>query len=115
MCDAQCGLTDTERDIARWLRKRAHVPIFVAANKCESTRVVVDGLNDFWTLGFGSPFPISAIHGNGINTLFEAIINQTSMQRFQHAVPSNITNFALLGRPNVGKSSLFNKSVSIVA
>ena len=108
VCDGQEGLTEQDRIIADWLRKNNKVPVYVAVNKCESeTRGLTQAL-EFWELGLGMPFPVSGIHGNGIGELLDDIAAK-HLNKVTTVLRENATNVALIGRPNVGKSSLFNR------
>ena len=103
--DGQVGLTVADEEIARWLRQQK-VPILLAVNKCESeTQGMLLGAQ-FWQLGLGEPYPISAIHGSGTGELLDQAIIHLA------AVPETPedpeTKVAIIGRPNVGKSSLLN-------
>jgi GTPase len=108
VCDGQEGLTQLDREIAGWLRKNNKVPVFVAVNKCESETQGACQAQEFWELGLGQPYPVSGIHGNGIGDVLDAI-TQNHLQKVTHVLKENATNVALIGRPNVGKSSLFNR------
>jgi GTP-binding protein len=103
--DGQAGLTIADEEIAHWLRQYP-LPVLLAVNKCESeTQGLIQG-NEFWSLGLGEPYPISAIHGGGTGELLDSLI--------VHLPPATAnpeeaeTKIAIIGRPNVGKSSLLN-------
>jgi GTP-binding protein len=103
--DGQVGLTFADEEIARWLRQQK-VPIFVAVNKCESE---INGLlqaAQFWQLGLGEPYPMSAIHGNGTGELLDKLI--AHLPEVSELPEDPETKIAIIGRPNVGKSSLLN-------
>jgi GTP-binding protein len=104
--DGQAGPTIVDEEIAQWLRLQ-NLPIFLAVNKCESVEQGSIQAAQFWELNLGDPYPISAIHGSGTGELLDALI--------QHLPPSedipdrdDILNVAIVGRPNVGKSTLLN-------
>jgi GTP-binding protein len=63
---------------------------------------------EFWELGIGEPIPVSGIHGTGLSDLMDSVTSK-HMKKIQNIVKENATNIAFIGRPNVGKSSLFNK------
>lgn len=108
VCDGQQGVTTLDGIIADWLRKNNKVPVFIAVNKCESTTRGMIQSQDFWELGLGEPYPVSGIHGNGVGELLDIITTQ-HMKKVVNVLKENSTNVALVGRPNVGKSSLLNK------
>ena len=103
--DGTQGITDGDLAIAKWLRN-TDKKIFVAVNKCESTTFGASLASDFWKLGLGEPYPLSAIHGSGTGDLLDLIISE---------LPQNVQVYdeetilmSIIGRPNVGKSSLLN-------
>ena len=108
VCDGQEGVTPLDRTLSEWLRKNNKVPIYLAINKCESeTRGNLMSV-EFWELGIGEPIPVSGIHGTGLSDLMDSVTSK-HMKKIQNIVKENATNIAFIGRPNVGKSSLFNK------
>ncbi|MCH2046983.1 MAG: ribosome biogenesis GTPase Der [Trichodesmium sp. ALOHA_ZT_67] len=106
--DGQTGLTGGDEEIAQWLRQQT-IPILLAVNKCES---ITEGLTQaamFWELGLGEPYPISGIHGNGTGELLDDLITYLPTQG--EITETNQTKIAIVGRPNVGKSSLLNSFI----
>ncbi|HYN52618.1 MAG TPA: ribosome biogenesis GTPase Der, partial [Thermoleophilaceae bacterium] len=102
--DARAGLRPGDAELARELRGGS-VPVIVAANKVDDGRQ--EGLaSEFYGLGLGTPMPVSATQGLGTGDLLDLIV-----QRLPEggAETSEVTRLALIGRPNVGKSSLLNK------
>ena len=71
--DGQQGLTAADESIAEWLRFQ-NVPVLVAVNKCESPQQGLAMAGEFWTLGLGEPFAISAIHGAGTGELLDQLV-----------------------------------------
>lgn len=105
LVDGQLGLTAGDREIAEWLRRQS-VPVLLAVNKCESIEQGMSQAAEFWELGLGEPFPISAIHGNGTGELLDELINH--LPSVDELVDNEEIKVAIIGRPNVGKSSLLN-------
>ena len=108
VCDGQVGPTNLDHDLADWLRKNCKVPLYLAINKCESQKLGAIQAAEFWDIGMGEPYAVSGIHGNGIADLMEIIFDDDKFTRVTNVEKENATNIAFLGRPNVGKSSLFN-------
>jgi GTPase len=104
--DARAGLRSGDDDLARELRK-ATIPVLVAANKIDSARSIPDAA-DFYGLGLGDPIPVSGVQGLGTGDLLDRIT-----EALEHAPePEDDTDtvrLAVIGRPNVGKSSLVNR------
>ncbi|MEL6496790.1 MAG: ribosome biogenesis GTPase Der [Cyanobacteria bacterium J06623_7] len=103
--DGQFGLTEGDREIAVWLRRQS-VPVLLAVNKCESVEQGMAQAAEFWELGLGEPYPISAIHGSGTGELLDQVI--THLPSVDELEEDNEIKVAIIGRPNVGKSSLLN-------
>jgi GTP-binding protein len=105
--DGQSGITAADQEVADILR-RSQKPIIVAANKLESSRLR-DGAYEFYELALGEVFPISALHGTGTGDLLDAIVESIPVSDIEEEDDS--IKVAILGRPNVGKSSLLNKLI----
>ena len=103
--DGQLGVTAGDREIAEWLRRQS-VPVLLAVNKCESVEQGLAQAAEFWELGLGEPYPISAIHGSGTGELLDELV--THLPPVDELVEDNEIKVAIIGRPNVGKSSLLN-------
>ena len=103
--DGQTGITAGDREIADWLRQQS-VPVLLAVNKCESVEQGIAQAAEFWELGLGEPYPISAIHGSGTGELLDELI--THLPPIDSLEETNEIKVAIVGRPNVGKSSLLN-------
>lgn len=103
--DGQTGPTTSDREIAQWLRQQS-VPVLLAVNKCESIEQGLVQAAQFWELGLGEPFAISAIHGSGTGDFLDALI--THLPPIDAISEDPETKVAIVGRPNVGKSSLLN-------
>ena len=106
--DATVGATDTDEAVVRVLR-RAGRPVVLAANKVDDQRTEADAAG-LWALGLGEPYPVSALHGRGsgdlLDAVFEALPELPAEQLGAKGGPRRV---AILGKPNVGKSSLLNK------
>ncbi|MCU1600712.1 MAG: GTP-binding protein engA [Frankiales bacterium] len=106
--DNTVGPTDADEAVIKVLRK-SKKPVVLAANKVDDERGEADAAY-LWSLGLGEPYVVSALHGRGSGELLDAILEalpETPAERFeQEAGPRRV---ALLGRPNVGKSSLLNQ------
>ena len=103
--DGQQGLTAADEAIAAWLRQQK-CPALLGVNKCESPDQGLAMAAEFWSLGLGEPQPISAIHGAGTGDLLDQVLDFLPPQEEEEA-PEPI-QLAIVGRPNVGKSSLLN-------
>ena len=106
--DAEVGITDTDEAVVQVLR-RAKKPVVLAANKVDGTRQELEA-SSLWGLGLGEPYPVSALHGRGSGDLLDALCWRrcpTPTRRW--LVEGGPHRVALLGRPNVGKSSLLNR------
>ncbi len=103
--DGQQGLTAADESIAEWLRFQK-VPVLVAVNKCESPQQGLAMASEFWTLGLGEPYAISAIHGAGTGELLDHLV--TLLPPAAEEEGEEPIQMAIVGRPNVGKSSLLN-------
>ena len=103
--DGQEGPTPSDQEIAQWLRQQK-VPVLLAVNKCESPEQGMIQAAQFWELGLGEPYAISSIHGNGTGELLDELIIHLPIVD-PDSEPDEI-KVAIIGRPNVGKSSLLN-------
>ena len=107
VCDIKTGMTAADQEVAGMLQ-RSKKPIVLAVNKMDSTGTIDPDFYEFYNLGLGDPVAISAVHGHGTGDLLDAC--------FQYLPPddgveedSDVVQVAIIGKPNVGKSSLTNK------
>ena len=106
--DASVGATATDEAVSRVLR-RSKKPVLLAANKVDDDRLLADTAS-LWSLGLGEPHPVSALHGRSSGDLLDAILKALpEAPREGVAATSGPRRVALVGKPNVGKSSLLNK------
>lgn len=107
--DGQVGLTASDERIVTMLRA-AGKPVVLAVNKLDD-RMADYTASEFWKLGLGEPYAISAMHGRGIGDLLDAALEQLSKTEKTSGflTPEGLRRVALVGRPNVGKSSLLNQ------
>jgi GTP-binding protein len=106
--DARVGAQDTDDAVVRVLR-RSGKPVVLAANKVDDVRTEADAAG-LWSLGLGEPYPVSALHGRGSGDLLDAVLAALpdAPPPAEHE-PGGPRRVALLGKPNVGKSSLLNQ------
>ncbi|MZH03736.1 MAG: ribosome biogenesis GTPase Der, partial [Nitrospinae bacterium] len=105
--DNQTGLTGPDREMVSQVRKMGK-PFFLAVNKVDSPSQHVV-LPEFSTLGLDNIFPVSAEHGPGLYELIEAVAEALPDMEEEHGFDEDTIRVAVIGRPNVGKSSLINK------
>ena len=103
--DVMAGMTDLDREVAGLLR-RAKKPILLVANKADTFEIGYQSA-EFYALGLGDPYAISAINGSGTGDLLDAIVNSLPEQK-ESETEKELPRFAVVGRPNAGKSSLIN-------
>jgi GTP-binding protein len=105
--DTTVGGTETDRALARILQ-RGGKPVVLAANKVDDERAEADA-SELWSMGLGEPFPVSALHGRGSGDLLDAVLDLLPDAPVDLVLPeTGPRRVALVGRPNVGKSSLLN-------
>ena len=105
LVDVNTGVTDLDEDVAQILR-RAKVPVLLVVNKADNNEQIYEA-PVFYSLGLGDPFPISAATGSGTGDLLDAVIEKLKPGDSEN-VEDGIPRFAVVGRPNVGKSSIIN-------
>ena len=105
--DGTTGVTDEDEEVARVLR-RQDKPVFLVVNKKDNPATEQDGLWDFYALGVGEPRPLSAGHGHGTGDLLDDIV-AAFPEATDDEPEDDMLSLAIVGRPNVGKSSLANR------
>ena len=105
LVDVNTGVTDLDEDVAQILR-RTKVPVVLVVNKADNNEQIYEA-PVFYSLGLGDPFPISASTGSGTGDLLDAVVGQLKPGENDN-VEDGIPRFAVVGRPNAGKSSIIN-------
>jgi GTP-binding protein len=107
MVDARSGITAADEEVADMLR-RTQKPVILAANKADNAKLRQDAV-EFYSLGMGEPIVLSSIQGTGTGDLLDLIVDALPPEEEQsEEEEEEITRIAIIGRPNVGKSSLLN-------
>ena len=104
--DLKSGVTANDADIAHMLQKCGK-PVVLCVNKCDSLGDVPPDFYEFYNLGLGDPYPVSSVHGHGTGDLLDACIEKIDWEN-RTEYPEEYTKVAVIGKPNVGKSSLSN-------
>ncbi len=104
--DAMNGVTDLDDHVAQILR-RSRKPVILVANKVDSNEWVYN-VPEFYKLGLGDPYPISAVNGYGTGDLLDEVVKDLPVPEDDEAKLDDIPKFAIVGRPNAGKSSIIN-------
>ncbi|MGE5448790.1 MAG: ribosome biogenesis GTPase Der [Bacteroidales bacterium] len=103
--DVENGITDMDEEVASVLR-RSNKKIFVVVNKVDNNKRFIDA-NEFYALGLGELYPISSMTGSGTGDLLDDVVKEFP-EKVEEEMVENIPHFAIIGRPNVGKSSFIN-------
>jgi GTPase len=109
MTDTSTGITDLDESMADVLR-RSTKPVFLVVNKVDNNRRLLEA-SEFYSLGFEQIFFLSAISGSGTGELLDAIVEKIPEDRYAEDEGAGVPKFAIIGQPNVGKSSLLNALV----
>ncbi len=104
--DIRTGVTAADSEIASMLQ-RSGKPVVLVVNKMDSTGMTDPGLYEFYSLGLGDPIPVSAVHGHGTGDMLDACVENFPPED-ESDVDDDTICVAMIGRPNVGKSSLTN-------
>ncbi|MCD6291199.1 MAG: ribosome biogenesis GTPase Der [Anaerolineae bacterium] len=102
--DVRDGITSADMDVADMLRA-TRKPVVLAVNKADNLERDAEAV-EFWSLGLGEPYPISALHGRGVGDLLDVVVGRFPPQPEEEE--ADAVHIAIVGRPNVGKSSLLN-------
>ncbi|MGN0531997.1 MAG: ribosome biogenesis GTPase Der [Eubacterium sp.] len=106
--DIRCGVVASDQDVANMLQKSGK-PIVLCVNKCDKIGEPDPEFYEFYNLGLGEPFGVSSIHGLGTGDLLDEVISYFPENDEDEDVDEDIINVAIIGKPNVGKSSLVNR------
>ena len=107
VCDIRTGMTAADQEVAGMLQ-RSRKPVVLAVNKMDSTGLNDPEMYEFYNLGLGDPFPVSAVHGHGTGDLLDACFEFFPPEDQEEEEDDRI-KVAIIGKPNVGKSSLVNR------
>ncbi|MEA3396399.1 MAG: ribosome biogenesis GTPase Der [Chloroflexota bacterium] len=111
LTDAATGLTGADREVADLLR-RSDKPVLLVVNKVDNERRAQEAV-EFYELGLGEIYPISAIHGTGVGDLLDLVVSRLPAPVEEPERDEAAAHIAILGRPNVGKSSLLNRLLGV--
>lgn len=106
LVDGEAGVTESDRDLANHLR-RTETPLFLVVNKADNPKRDMNAA-DFYALGLGELFSVSALSGRGVADLLDEVVNVFPPDTGEEEEDDNSVKIALIGRPNVGKSSMLN-------
>ena len=105
--DIRTGVTAADEDVATMLQ-RSRKPVVLAVNKADSTGATDPMLYEFYSLGLGDPIAVSAVHGHGTGDLLDACMEYFPPEE-EDEIEDEVIHVAVIGKPNVGKSSLINR------
>lgn len=106
--DLKCGVVASDMEVASMLQK-SNKPIVLCVNKCDSIGAADPEFYEFYNLGLGDPIAVSSVHGHGTGDLLDEVIKFFPEQEEEEVEDEEIINVAVIGKPNVGKSSLINR------
>ncbi len=107
VCDIRTGMTAADQEVAGMLQ-RSRKPVVLAVNKMDSTGHNDPDMYEFYNLGLGDPYPVSAVHGHGTGDLLDACFEFFPPED-EEEEEDDVVKVAIIGKPNVGKSSLVNR------
>lgn len=105
--DMRAGVVATDREVASMLQKSGR-PIVLCVNKCDSVGELPPDFYEFYNLGLGEPYPVSAVHGHGTGDLLDAVFEYFPPESSEEQ-DDEFIKVAIIGKPNAGKSSLVNR------
>ncbi len=105
--DLRSGVVATDQEVASMLQKSGK-PVILAVNKCDNVGEIPVELYEFYNLGLGDPFPVSSIHGHGTGDLLDEVLKYLPEESNLEEDEEDAIKVAVIGKPNVGKSSLVN-------
>ena len=106
--DLRCGVVSSDYEVASMLQK-SNKPIVLCVNKCDSVGAPEPEFYEFYNLGIGDPFGVSATHGHGTGDLLDEVVKYFPEVQEDSEDDEEVINVAVIGKPNVGKSSLVNR------
>ena len=106
--DLKCGVVASDIEVASMLQK-SNKPIVLCVNKCDSIGAPDPEFYEFYNLGLGDPIAVSSVHGHGTGDLLDEVIKYFPEESEDEAEDEEVINVAVIGKPNVGKSSLINR------
>lgn len=106
--DLKCGVVASDIEVASMLQK-SNKPIVLCVNKCDSIGAPDPEFYEFYNLGLGDPIAVSSVHGHGTGDLLDEVIKYFPEESEDEVEDEEIINVAVIGKPNVGKSSLINR------
>lgn len=106
--DLKCGVVASDMEVASMLQK-SNKPIVLCVNKCDSIGAPDPEFYEFYNLGLGDPIAVSSVHGHGTGDLLDEVVKFFPEQEEEEVEDEEIINVAVIGKPNVGKSSLINR------
>ena len=107
LCDIKTGLTASDQEVANMLL-RSRKPVVLAVNKMDQVGATNPDIYEFYNLGLGDPIAVSAVHGHGTGDLLDACLQYFPAEE-DDDTPDDVVKVAVIGKPNVGKSSLINR------
>jgi len=107
VCDIKTGLTASDHEVAKMLLKSGK-PVVLAINKMDQVGHTNPDIYEFYNLGLGDPIPVSAVHGHGTGDLLDACFEYFPPEE-EEELDDDVIKVAIIGKPNVGKSSLVNR------
>lgn len=106
--DLKCGVVASDMEVASMLQK-SNKPIVLCVNKCDSIGAPDPEFYEFYNLGLGDPIAVSSVHGHGTGDLLDEVIKYFPEESDDEIEDEEVINVAVIGKPNVGKSSLINR------